>query len=373
MNAFPPDSPPVFCPLTPVAYPPTEELISATAEWLGGVSPGRTPEETYLHAVIGAGMTTRFLPEAPPHGLLSMSKYAAWSFQLDDEIDSGRMGGAAEVASVVLALARIVEVPQAALLGDLPTAVAFAEFAADLRSWATPIQMAHFATGFSLWMRGFVWEVALRERGIRPTLNEYLAVRVQCAGSANAIDMGMMCLGLELPEHQWTDPAVIALRESAMAVAVLDNDRYSRAKEDQGGEESLDVFSVILQENPHYTFPQAATEGIALRDRIMALYLKLSEQLRRTNDPGLHTYVHAADLLITGNLDFGATSLRYTNPDSPAAATARTDKPSDPNPAPVDVPTFAWWWDTLQRPRQAPQPAGQPPTPRSRPWPADRP
>ncbi|MER6251918.1 hypothetical protein ABT224_11175 [Streptomyces sp. NPDC001584] len=33
-----------------------------------------------------------------------------------------------------------------------------------------------------------------------------------------------------------------------MAAASLDNGRYSRAKEDHGDEESLDVFDVILQQ-----------------------------------------------------------------------------------------------------------------------------
>ncbi|MER6251917.1 hypothetical protein ABT224_11170 [Streptomyces sp. NPDC001584] len=86
---------------------------------------------------------------------------------------------------------------------------------------------------------------------------------------------------------------------------------------------------------------------MALRDRIMAFYLKLSAQLRQDADESLLGYLHAIDLLITGNLDMGATHARYLTPDSPAADFPRTDKPSDPDPSPVPIPTFAWWWDHL--------------------------
>ncbi len=346
-NAFSAQTPLIFCPLPSAPYPSSEELTRASAEWLGRLSPGRSPEETTLHAAIGAGLSVLFFPETPPERLLSMSKYSAWSFQLDDMIDSGRLGSASEVAAVFLAFARIMEAPGARLLGDMPLAVAIADVSKDVRSWATPVQMARFTTSFRLWMTGFVWELSLRERGVRLSVNEYLAVRVLSAGSANAVDMALMCTGLELPEHQMAAPTLVAAREAAMAVAVLDNDRYSRAKEDQGTEESLDIFNVMLQQNPHHTFEEAVTEAVALRDRIMAFYLKLSEQLRQGADKDLLGYVHAIDLLITGNLDLGATHARYLTPTSPAADFPRTDEPSDPDPSPVLLPTFAWWWDHL--------------------------
>ncbi|MFF4104354.1 hypothetical protein [Streptomyces sp. NPDC001903] len=346
-NAFSEQSPPVFCPLPSAPYPPSEELMGASAEWLGRLSPGRTPEETKLHAAIGAGLSVFFFPEAPPDRLLSMSKYSAWSYQLDDMIDSGRLGSASEFAPVLMAFARIMEAPEARLLGDMPLAVAIADVSRDLRSWTTPVQMARFTASFRQWMNGFVWELSLRERAVPVSVNEYLAVRVLATGSPNAVDMALMCAGLELPEHQMADPTLVAAREAAMAAAALDNDRYSRAKEDHSAEENLDIFDVILQQNPHHTFEQALTEAVALRDRIMAFYLNLSAQLRESAEEGLLGYLHALDLLITGNLDMGATHARYLTPGSPAADFPRTDKPSDPDLSPVPVPTFAWWWDHL--------------------------
>ncbi|EFL20029.1 terpene synthase family protein [Streptomyces sp. C] len=346
-NAFSPQTPPIFCPLPAAPYPPSEDLMHACAKWLGRLSPGRSPEETTLHAAIGAGISVLFFPEAPPERLLSMSKYSAWSFQLDDMIDSGRLGSASQTAPVLLALARIMEAPHAHLLGDMPLAAAIADVSKDLRSWATPVQMARFTASFRLWMTGVVWELSMRERGEPVSVNEYLAVRVLATGSPNAIDMALMCAGLELPEHQMADPTLVAAREAAMAAAALDNDRYSRAKEDHGDEATLDIFDVILQHNPHHTFEEAVTEAVALRDRIMACYLKLSAQLRQNANEGLLGYLHAIDLLITGNLDMGATHARYLTPNSPAADFPRTDKPSDPDPSPVPVPTFAWWWNHL--------------------------
>ncbi|MBV6702942.1 terpene synthase family protein [Kitasatospora aureofaciens] len=131
---------------------------------------------------------------------------------------------------MALALGRLVavaEAPDAHLLGDLPLAIAWADIAREIHSWATPVQLTRFSRSFREWMGGFVWEAALREQGIIPDLNTYLALRVLSAGSANGVAMAEMIAGLELPATVWADRPVIAAREAAMAVAVLDNDRYS--------------------------------------------------------------------------------------------------------------------------------------------------
>lgn len=342
------DSEPIFCPLTPVTYPPIGRLIQAAAEWLGRLSPGPA-QNLKMQAVAGTELCTHFFPEGSTDRLLSLSKYSAWSFQLDDLLESGELGGPAEAATVLLALARIMEAPEAGLLGDLPLAVACADVARDLWSWASPVQMARFTATFRVWMDGFIWESALRERQGDVSLNAYMAMRVLAAGSANAVPMACMAVGLELPARQWHDPAVVAAREAAMAVAVLDNDRYSRAKSVESGDEAPDVVDVVLRRNPGLSPEQALTEAVAIRDRVMALYLRLSERLRRDADEALLTYLRCLDLLITGNLDFGATCLRYVDPTAPAAGLPWSDKPSDSTPGPVPIPTFAWWWDHVDR------------------------
>lgn len=109
---------------------------------------------------------------------------------------------------------------------------------------------------------------------------------------------------------------------------------------------SLDVHEVIRQQNPHYTFAQALAEGISLRDRLMACYLRLRDRLVQ-HDPDLLTHLRVGERVTTGNLDFGAGNLRYLNPNSQAADFPRSDKPCTGDPAPVPVRFFAWWWDHL--------------------------
>ncbi|MFJ2582022.1 terpene synthase family protein [Kitasatospora aureofaciens] len=240
--------------------------------------------------------------------MLTFSKYSAWSFQLDDLIDFGRLGKrAADVAAVVMPLCRIIEASDAHLLGDLPLAIAWADIAREIHSWATPVQLTRFSRSFREWMGGFVWEAALREQGIIPDLNTYLALRVLSAGSANGVAMAEMIAGLELPATVWADRPVIAAREAAMAVAVLDNDRYSRARAVRDGEESFDVYDIVLRHHPQASFTEGLRTVVALRDRIMALYLRLSAQLRRRADTQLDAEAipHETPTLVLKLLDVG--------------------------------------------------------------------
>lgn len=343
------DAPPIFCPIQPLPYPGASEFIAATTTWVAKFGLAEDPGYRHKSVLTGVAMTLSFYPDAPPQRQQDLCNYSAWAFILDDMIESGRLGHrTCELVPALSAFVRSTENSAARLLGNDPLDTAFASMISDVHRWASPVQRQRFTDSFRKWMAGFIWEHSLQELRHPIDLNTYLPLRLACAGAAQAIAMGEMCHDLELPAHHRDHPAVIAASEAAMTVAVLDNDRYSHRKAVREGENSTDIFNVILYHNPGYTFAHALADGIALRDRCLMLYLNLRDQLLNRATAPLRTYFHILDLLIVGNIDFGATCIRYLFPDSAGKDSPRTTTTAphlDPTPPPI--PSISWWWDHL--------------------------
>ncbi|WP_406275199.1 terpene synthase family protein [Nocardia sp. NBC_00881] len=347
-DAYAPDAPPIFCPIQPLPHPDPGEFIAATTTWVSRFGLAEDPDYLHKSVLTGVAMTLCFYPDAPPPRLQDLCNYSAWAFILDDMIENGQLGKrTCDVVPALSAFVRSTENPAARLLGDHPLDAAFASMISDVHRWASPVHRQRFTDSFREWMAGFIWERSLQELHQPIDLNTYLPLRLTSAGAAQAIAMGEMCHDLELSAQQRDHPAVTAASEAAMTVAVLDNDRYSHLKAVREEEDSTDIFTVIRNDNPHHTFRQALHDGVALRDRCLTLYLRLRDQLLRHASPQLRTYFHILDLLIVGNIDFGATCIRYLFPDSPGKDFPRTTTPLDPSTEPPSIPSIAWWWDQV--------------------------
>jgi hypothetical protein len=283
-------SPPVFCPIEPVPYPDPTAFLTATTAWVNRFGLAEDPHYLRTSAITGVAMATHFYPDVPSERLQDMCNYSAWAFILDDMIENGRLGErTCDVVPALAAFVRSTEVPAARLLGDDPLDTAFASMISDVRRWASPVHLRRFTDSFRAWMFSFICERSMDELRLPLDLNVYLPLRLSCAAGAQAVAMGEMCHDLELPARERDLPAVIAVFEAAMLVGALDNDRYSRVKSLRGTENSTDIFTVILDQHPDYTFARALHDGVALRDRCLAVYLRLRDQLLGQASAGLRT------------------------------------------------------------------------------------
>ena len=164
-----------------------------------------------------------------------------------------------------------------------------------MRHWATPTQMRRFSDSLALWMSDYVTEACTRPRFGDLDVNQYLALRAGSIGGVNAVAAGEVAYGLEVPATERDSWPVRAASEAAMLIAALDNDRYSLAKSKRQKEENPDLFTVIQRNHPEYSFSRALAEGIAVRDRILALYKRLRDQELAAASAQLRGYFQLLD------------------------------------------------------------------------------
>jgi hypothetical protein len=98
-------------------------------------------------------------------------------------------------------------------------------------------------------------------------------------------------------------------------------------------------------------------EAVALRDRVMGLFLRLREQVAAEPgaSPGLRRYLDALGHYIVGSIGWMNDAPRYASPRNrnplPVAgaswAIRWSEASSDPSTEPPPLRAAAWWWAQL--------------------------
>lgn len=333
-----------YSPLIAEIHPDAERLRARTHAWAQqfDLGAGSTRLTTML-AQTGADFTAHALPHAPGEIAQAFSDYNAWAWFPSEFAGSGR-----PTSDVVASLARwerTFRSPNSWPDATAPADIAIRDVCLRLRSLLTPVQWERFAAGQCQWLYHMAWEASLLEQGATLSVNDFLAMRIGSGGASAAAAFMDAAEGIELSEQQWLRPAVRAAAEASMLASVLDNDRYSYLRERDLPVKKLSLFDAIRHDHPDYTFEQAVIKAVAIRDRMMALYLQLRGELLAGGDDDLGRYLTGLDRMASGNINFAMTTGRYLLPDSPHTVT-RVDKPSDPSTTPLPYPTIAWWWGT---------------------------
>lgn len=339
-----------YCPIAPTPYPHRRSLVASTLKWARGIRLcGDDTERTEIFAVAGAHSTAYFYPRtSTTERIQTLAHFHAWILAVDDRAedspDSDRLRWLAETLP---RFARILEAPDAGRYRSDHFDRALGDIAAGLHRWASPGQLRRFTDSLRIWALGCFWEAGAWDHGIPPSLADFLPMRYAAGGGTATAGAAMAVMrdGEQLPDAIADSPQVRAVGEAAVLTLLLDNDRYSRAKTLQRHGKEIDIIDVIQYADSGCSYAEAVTRAVALRDRIMNLYLRLRDQLRRSAAPELDRYLSALDDLLTGNLEWGRHYVRYITPDRVLPPDA--DKPSDLSTEPLDIPAIAWWWDQL--------------------------
>lgn len=331
-----------YCPLETEVNPDFRQLGQRTLAWvrrfdLGSGDPGRAT----MLGLTGAAYAAHANPHATGELAQAFADYNAWAWAANDAAGSDR-----SAASLVVDFGRwerIMRSPGSWPDVSTPMDAALSEVFGRLRRILTPVQWERFVAGQSQWLYSMAWEVGLREQGGTHTVNDYLAVRFGSVGCYSAVSYLDAVEGIELSEGEWARPAVRAAAESGMLVAALDNDRTSYNRERKLAIKKHNVFDVIREETG-CTFEEAVTEGIAIRDRAMNLYLRLRDQLLASASEDLQAYLTGVDRVISGNINLATAAVRYLDPET-AHLFRRVDSPIDSRTDPLPIPTVAWWWE----------------------------
>lgn len=346
--------PAFYCPLArDLVHPDAKELETRAVAWLDGFGLYPDPvERAWGLATHSADFSCRIIPEGDPEALLLFIEWNYWANAVDDWQDSG----AGEVRTAAVAehgvrLLRTIENPDAAVLPDGPMTRALADLVHRTHALLTPFELRRFVEGTRDWLLGAAWQAARAEAGGMPGLNDFAAMGALANGTRFSLTWSDVARGIRLPPDVLCSPALQALTDAAGFIVSADNDLFSYDKDDHLEPPEVNLVNVIAHQE-HCPPAEAVPLAVALRDRVMGLFLRLRSRLEDGADPQLSRHLEALGQYIAGSIAWQSRAPRYASPRNRHALPvpdARfeiryADTPSDPSTRPPALPALARWW-----------------------------
>jgi hypothetical protein len=297
-------------------------------------------------------------PDADAELLQMAVDWAYVMFVVDDVVCDEESAGADAVLDFSVRIVRTLEVPGAGVLDPRsPFTAPIVDLAERVHRSVDPVLVRRLADAHYAWFAGAARQAAVRGRGA-PSLNDYIFTRMLDSAISPTLAWFQLAEPFVIPEDRIAAPAARALTEMSGMVAAIDDDLYSYGKDlyfalrRPASESGAFLGNLVhLFELGHGDRDLALRETVALRDRIVARFIEVRDQVLPAADGPLARYLSNLTCLVRGNYEFGLSAGRYTNPDGrgpDAVATTGTvaGTPSAVGP-PVGVPSIAWWWDAL--------------------------
>lgn len=349
--------PPFYCPFDKgLIHPAAAEIEKRAVDWIDtyGFYPDAT-ERAWGLATRSAEFTSRIIPYGEVEPMLLFTQWNYWAFATDDWQDSRT--GASGTASVVdhgARLVRTVEAPGSGLLPPGPHTAALEDLVARTRDMLGPVQLKRFTEGIRDWVTGAGWQSAAAERGVMPSLNDFVAARISSNGTRFTLTWCDVANGIAVPGDELYSAPVQALTDAAGFIVGCDNDLFSYNKDDHQEPWEHNLVNVLAARNG-CTPAEALPAAYALRDRTVTLFVRLREQIGRGAGGQLRRYLDSLEHWIAGDLEYHSLAPRYASPrnrnelpvDGARFDLAFRDTPSDGSIEPPPVPALAWWWRQL--------------------------
>lgn len=356
--------PPFYCPIPPARHPEITTIDERSIRWFQsfGLFAGQRGLEI-LRGWHHAELAARAYPHEDPGKVQIMADFVHWTIIDDAIIDDVRVGdppgGQAPAPPLsqrapmqlgqLLPLAgkmvRMLEVPEAALLQNLPWFNALMDVRLRVGAIATPVQIARWIAAFREYLLAAAWKRSCQLAHHMPSLADYVTMRTPDGGVQMYVTLSEVIGGYQLPADELVQPNVRALTEMALTLVAWDNDLFSHYKETLTESPCINLINVIAVERG-CPLQDAVPAATAMRDRVMCQYMRIRER----PDPSLSEqtclYLSSLDRWIAANIDMSANSTRYLNPlnqqrnQMPWAdfTPTRTDTPTDSTPTPYRSP-----------------------------------
>ncbi|MET9485003.1 hypothetical protein [Streptomyces sp. NPDC006638] len=341
---------PFYCPFPPVRHPAADTFNQVTVEWMLRQRLDTDEHQIERLAVCDfGGLTASTMPYGQVEPLTLMSKFHAVLFSLDDSVCDESGATADLLAQETSRIMRALEAPAGHSPGDSPHTSSLRALRTDLARLASPKQVRRWTDAMRVYTSGVVWEASWRRNPELPTLDDYITLWMRSIGMAPSTAMIEIVGGFSVPDRDMEDPRVRALTEITWTLVSWDNDLYSRNKELQRADDNLNLIDVLCRE--HDCDPaRALVRAVAMRDRVMVLFERLSEQVAKEAHTALRRYVEGLAQFVRGHLDWASACPRYRVPSGPGATPGGWWKqhPADDSAEPLPLPTIAWWWDQLE-------------------------
>ena len=351
--------PPFYCPFDRgLVHSGSADLERRAVEWIDafGIYPSAV-ERAWGLATRSADFSCRIIPFGDAESLLLFIEWNYWANAVDDWQDSpDSPPGAVCVLDHGVRLALTLEAPEISVLPRGPMVAALDDLVARTRAHLTPVQMRRFCEGARDWLLGASWQAANSERGVMPSLNDHTTMGALANGTRFSLAWSDVANGINLSEEirQWAP--VLAVTEAAGFIVSADNDLFSYNKDDHQEPWEQNLANVLAHQDscsPREAMPKA----VALRDRVMTLFIRVCEQLASHPDEQLHRYLDSLKHYITGSIEWQNLAPRYASPrnrhhlpvEGATFDITWRNTASDPSHEPPSVPSLARWWNCLKQ------------------------
>ncbi len=346
-----------YCPIRPAIHPQADLLERRAIAWLDefGVYRDDLDRARGLDTR-SAEFICRVCPNADQEGLLLFIEWIYWNFTMDDNrYDTGSAATrTADIVDFNCRLIRSVEASRTGLLGIDPLAPGTEDLANRIRAYATPVQFRRLIDALRHWLHGEAWQASNTERGIMPSVADFAVQRLGSIGMMIFAAFIEIANGIEIPGEQIYSLPVQAATEAIGLIVGWDNDILSYAK--NSGQDVLEQNIInVLVHHKQCSVRQALTDAVAIRDRVMTLFLRLRKQISRDAGPELRRYLDDLGHFVRSTIEWSETAPRYAHPIGSTATSSMkstwgvtfTDVPSDPSTEAPPIASIAWWWDQV--------------------------
>lgn len=277
--------PPFFCPLPSALHPHAAEVEKRSIAWLEEI--GLITDERSRRRLTGT-RSADFFARFTPHATVMAAVQAAtdwvyWGFAFDD-LRCDQAGTREQPDRFVLLVARLLRMLDGLnerLCGQDVLLRALLDIAVRYSACATDVQMRRWVLAIRQWLFGVVQRNSQRTVYGVPGIDEYVAMRLHdCGGTPVAAPMEVAD-GVQIPGAELDSPGV------GLADAIRQEKRCSQQ--------------------------QAAMSAIAIRDRVMCLFLRLGDQLRESASAPLRAYIDDLSYGVRGNIEWSLNVPRYTS------------------------------------------------------------
>ncbi|MGW4847048.1 terpene synthase family protein [Nocardia brasiliensis] len=346
--------PPLYCPFESAIHSEAAAIEAHSVEWLNRFAVGGSAQRTAcIVATKSAECVSRVTPTGIPERICLASDFYYWQFALDDLFDLPTtphpLGDLIDMASRI---AFLLETPRPMPV-DFSHFPAFMDLVERLRCFATPYQFSRFVAAYRRWLLGVAWEITFAARRSVPGVNDFLTLRSSSCGIATCRILIEVAEGIEIPEHEVDTEIFTAIGTTIDLVTAIDNDLVSRSKQIERGEHTNNLIDVLAEEY-QWTYGRAVIEAVAIRDRLLSLFIRLRDKIMPWASPQCRILLKDLGAAVRANLDWSFGTPRYSavgdshgvtlSPQSNAMAKL-TDFPSDSTLDPIPIPAISWLWD----------------------------
>jgi hypothetical protein len=344
-----------YCPIPPAVHPDVAAVAERSFAWLTRV--GLCPDERARRRAMASNAAEfygRITPDGDGERLSIAADWIYWAGFFDDTRCDEAPAGSDRFTDLVARLLRMLETMDPRHAEGDACLLALHDIALRYGRAATPVQVNRWVEAQRKWLMGVIQRRDMDARGGVPGLDAYLTMRLHDAAGAPITSMIEVVNGAEVPGREMDSPEVRAISEVASMIGALDNDRISRFKEIHGGGEELGLVRVMAHAR-RCSLDEALRHVVALRDRMMCLFLRLRDRVTRGASPALRRYVDDLGHMIRGHIDWSFTTARYSTVygagGAPSGAVSLSigwaPGPADDLVEAPPLPSIAWWWEPV--------------------------